>query len=740
MKKLYIITFQFLFCGLFTSLYGQNIDSLLNIANNSPADSLKVKAYTELADFYYYDNPDTAMFYYNKSINMATNAGFYEDVFYAQSNLFNLLLDESDFFNAKQVAIDGILNAEKSGDSSLISQAHSNMGNLYMYIEMNEKALTHFLNAVNVYPIEKNPAEAGKLFGRLGNLYLMMDDLDKAQESYLKAIDYFKAGDVKKGVIIATQNLGVIQKRKGNYENAIDLFSLAQRDYKAIGSETGVAQCMANIGNIYIETNQYYKALDNLHKAIIIFKKNKMIIDEIIAYSELSDLYLKIKKPDLALDYILKANELLIEIPENLSSKLAVLHQLQKVYEASGKINLAYKYLHEYKVLNDSIVLQDSQRRLDILKTQFEFDQKEKDIKLLTVENELKENELKRKNIFQLFYLVIIGLAAFAILALMFLFRLKKKANVALELKNAEIMQQKEEIEAQRDEIEAQRDTVYSQKLDLETIHLKISQSIEYAQLIQASTLPNPLLLKDKVAEHFVVFKPKDIVSGDFYWWANVENHTIITAVDCTGHGVPGAFMSMLGISFLREIVMKEYITHPGVILRKLRKEIVRSLNQKDELGAPRDGMDMALISINHENLKVQFAGAHNSVYIISKSLEKPAGDEFQQFSIEGVEEKLIEIKPDKMPIAIYHRMDPFTNHEIQLQKGDQIYMFSDGFVDQFGGENKKRFMNGAFRELLLKIASHPMDQQKEILENTFDFWKGDYDQIDDVVIVGIKI
>ena len=148
----------------------------------------------------------------------------------------------------------------------------------------------------------------------------------------------------------------------------------------------------------------------------------------------------------------------------------------------------------------------------------------------------------------------------------------------------------------------------------------------------------------------------------------------------------------------------------------------------------------MALISINHENLKVQFAGAHNSVYIISKNLEMPTGEEFQQYSIEGVEEKLIEIKPDKMPIAIYHRMDPFTNHEIQLQKGDQIYMFSDGFVDQFGGENKKRFMNGAFRELLLKIAKQPMGQQKEILENTFDFWKGDYYQIDDVVIVGIKI
>ena len=331
-------------------------------------------------------------------------------------------------------------------------------------------------------------------------------------------------------------------------------------------------------------------------------------------------------------------------------------------------------------------------------------------------------------------------MAIFALSVLFFLFRLKRKANIALEHKNAEIMQQKEEIESQRDEIEAQRDMVYGQKIDLEIIHSKISQSIEYAQIIQSSILPDPEILKERVSDFFVFYKPKDVVSGDFYWWANVENNTVITAVDCTGHGVPGAFMSMLGISFLREIVMKEYITHPGVILRKLRKEIVKSLNQKDELGAPRDGMDMALISINHETNMMEFAGAHNPVYIISKTIQKPDNKSFQLYTLDGVDEKLLEIKPDKMPIAIYHRMDSFTNQEIQLQKGDQIYMFSDGYVDQFGGEDKKRFMNGAFRELLLKIANKPMETQKEIIENTFEFWKGDTEQIDDIVVVGIKI
>lgn len=739
MQKKFFLVFLMIalvYCHAFT----QNIDSLVNVVQHSPTDSAKVDAYFQLADFYYYDNPDTSIYFYKQGIELGKSNNLIQEVFNAQVNLFTLYNESSDFYSAKQVAIDALSNAENIGDSALISQAHNNLGNLYVYVEMNEKALDHFLKAIQVYPIEKNPVEAGKLFGRLGNMYLTLDELDKAKESYIKAIDYFEAGNFKRGVIIATQNLGVIEKRNKNYENAIDLYSLALKDFKSMNNEIGVAQCQANIGNIFIETKEYYKALDNLQKALKIFIKHNQVIDEILVYSELSDLYLKMKKRDLALDYILKAYELSKTLPENKRTQLAVLYQMQEIYASLKKLDKAYKYLSEYQVLNDSLIYQDSQRRVDILKTQFDLEQKDKDIKLLTFENELKEVALKRKSLFQIFYWIIIGISVFALSVLFFFFRVKIKANKLLKSKNTEILQQKEEIEAQRDEIEAQRDMVYSQKLDLETIHLKISQSIEYAQIIQTSILPDPQILKEKITDHFVFYKPKDVVSGDFYWWANVENHTVVTAVDCTGHGVPGAFMSMLGISFLREIVMKEYITHPGVILRKLRKEIVKSLNQKDELGAPRDGMDMALVSINHENNMVQFAGAHNPVYIISKDLPIIENQQFQVYSLEGIEEKMIEIKPDKMPIAIYHRMDPFTNHEIQLKKGDQIYMFSDGYIDQFGGEDKKRFMNGAFRDLLLKIANMPMENQKEILENTFEFWKGDMEQIDDVVVVGIRL
>ena len=313
-----------------------------------------------------------------------------------------------------------------------------------------------------------------------------------------------------------------------------------------------------------------------------------------------------------------------------------------------------------------------------------------------------------------------------------------------IEQQKEEILTQNEDLQQQNEEILTQRDAIQDQKEIIEEIHHEVSQSIDYATRLQQSILPEEKILEKYVDDHFVLFLPKDKVSGDFYWWTNIENHTVITAADCTGHGVPGAFMSMLGVSFLREIVMKEYITHTGVILRKLRKEIVKSLKQTGKSGTHKDGMDMALISINHENNLLQFSGANNPLYIV-KNKKLKVESELESFikEFETDEDsaiKLYEIKPDKMPIAIYEKMDKFQTHEIQLEKGDQLYMFSDGYPDQFGGAKGKKFKYKPFKKLLLENANKPMSEQLTTLETAFFKWKGHLEQIDDVVIVGIKI
>ena len=304
--------------------------------------------------------------------------------------------------------------------------------------------------------------------------------------------------------------------------------------------------------------------------------------------------------------------------------------------------------------------------------------------------------------------------------------------------------------------IHKEKERINKIKKEIEAVYKEVSDSINYAQRIQASILPESNILKKHLSEHFVLFKPKDKVSGDFYWWTHIGHHTIITAADCTGHGVPGAFMSMLGASFLREVIEKEYITHTGVILRKLRKEIIKALKQTNEAGTQKDGMDMALISIDHETNIVQFSGANNPLYIIRNVITSergnlPNNDELIMHSTNAHNDGLIlamtynekglyEIKPDKMPIAIYEKMDAFTTHEFQLEKGDMLYMFSDGFADQFGGPKGKKFKYKPFKRLLLENAYKPMVEQKEIMNQAFESWRGKEEQIDDVVVLGIKI
>ena len=304
-----------------------------------------------------------------------------------------------------------------------------------------------------------------------------------------------------------------------------------------------------------------------------------------------------------------------------------------------------------------------------------------------------------------------------------------KKLNTTLIEYHEELKQQNEEMITQRDEIEAQRNSLWQSKDKIEKFLYEVNQSINYAQRIQTTILPECGLLDKFFSEHFILYKPKDKVSGDFYWWAEVEEQLVLTVADCTGHGVPGAFMTMLGTSFLREIVQKEYITDAAVILRKLRKETIKALKQKGLEGEQKDGMDIALVSINKNTMNLQYAGAYNSLLIVVN----PEG-------VEKTPDSFIEIKADKMPIAIYDRMNHFTNHEIQLNKGDMVYILSDGFVDQFGGPHDKKFLAKNFQKLIFEMRYKTMEEQYKILTNTLVNWMGSNEQTDDITVLGFKV
>ncbi|HHU35192.1 MAG TPA: DUF4154 domain-containing protein [Bacteroidetes bacterium] len=291
-------------------------------------------------------------------------------------------------------------------------------------------------------------------------------------------------------------------------------------------------------------------------------------------------------------------------------------------------------------------------------------------------------------------------------------YRIKKEANRRLEEKNQTISAQKEEIQKHCDQVSAQCELISYQKQH-------ITDSIMYAKRIQAALIPSVELFSDKL-DHFILFKPLSIVSGDFYWFGTEEGKHIIIAADCTGHGVPGAFMSMLGITMLNDIVSNRKIIMPDEILNELRDNIIHSLGQVAEGDSVKDGMDVAVCVVDPEKDILWYAGANSPLYLVRDN-------------------ELIHYRADKMPVAIHYRMDPFTRHEIPLKKEDAFYIFSDGYADQFGGPEDKKFMTAQLKKTLVDIVNEPMMKQGEILNEIFETWKGDSPQIDDVMLIGVR-
>lgn len=271
-----------------------------------------------------------------------------------------------------------------------------------------------------------------------------------------------------------------------------------------------------------------------------------------------------------------------------------------------------------------------------------------------------------------------------------------------------EVVRQKEEIERQSEK--------------LEELYKDVTDSIRYAKRLQDSILPQDSFIQRVLPNSFVLFKPKDIVSGDFYWFSETENKVVFTAVDCTGHGVPGAFMSLIGANALNQIVNGDKVDSPAIILNELNRLSSEALNKSEEGTKVRDGMDVAICTIDKKKNVLEYSGANNPLYLIRDG-------------------ELHQTKADKFAIASFENGEnEYTNHQLELQKGDVIYIFSDGYADQFGGIKGKKFMYRQFREILLEIKDLTMIEQKKVLDDTIEEWKGNFEQVDDILVIGVKI
>lgn len=285
---------------------------------------------------------------------------------------------------------------------------------------------------------------------------------------------------------------------------------------------------------------------------------------------------------------------------------------------------------------------------------------------------------------------------------------------------NERILEQK--VLERTEEVVRQRDEIQRQRIKVEELYKDVTDSIRYAKRLQDTILPPNKFIQEILPESFVLFKPKDIVSGDFYWMAESNSKVIFSAVDCTGHGVPGAFMSLVGANALNQAVLEHQLHTPAEILNDLNAQSSKTLNKGEDDFSVRDGMDLALCAYNKKEQKLEYAGANNPLYLLRNG-------------------EIKQIKADKAPIDGFDvSKRKYTNHTIDVQKGDLIYIFSDGYADQFGGSKGKKFMYSKFRKLLVSMKDQSMEEQGKILDQTIENWKGIYEQIDDILVIGVRI
>ncbi len=622
------------------------------------------------------------------------------------------------------------------------------------YYDLNE-GLKYAEEAIALSKKNNFISELGHATNVAGTIYMDLGNYPVAMDYLIKTTNYYNSINDKKGAAIAYGNLGIIYTRRGEFRKALPSYFIDYFYFKNSPGR-GLISALLNIGSTYHQINMLDSALYFLNTAEVqtigmdSLQKSSIYNNLAAVYADKGDL--KIAKnyitkaiaivEDTTQLYFLAEHYLILGTIEaklknfpaamaaanralSYSKKIGVkefekncYQNLSNIYELQGN---SVKALENYKLfanIKDTLINQENERSVRFMEGKFEMDKKEKEIELLNKDKILTDEKIKHdKNLINAFIFGGIILLLALCLAI-YAFANKRKANKKLHSLNNEIHRQK------------------NQLLEKNTA---ITDSIQYARRIQTALLTSEEYIRKHLPDFFILNIPKDIVSGDFYWAYALNDKMYFMCADCTGHGVPGAFMSLLGINFLNEIVIEKKIISPDLVLNELRSEIIHSLNKQGN-EETKDGMDCALCAIDTKNLELQIASANNSVWIVRPPLSPMQTDENGVLKL-APGFKFTEISPDKMPVGKSPKEETaFTLKNYILKKGDCIYMFSDGFVDQFGGPKGKKMKYKLLKETILRNCHLPMAEQKRALQKCFAVWKADFEQVDDVLVVGIKV
>ncbi|MDI1353988.1 MAG: tetratricopeptide repeat protein [bacterium] len=646
-----------------------------------------------------------------------------------------------------------LLNMTKARTDSLgmvfYGNALNNLGFECQYLKNNiEKALEYYEQSYAVF--EKLKFESGMAveLNNLAYIYQHQGNMEKSIDLFSKVEAIFRKLDNPLGQTSAMINLGDIYYNNNETETAEDYFKKALVFAQATKNEQIIANVYNQLGAINARKKDTLKAIYYFEKSLEIYTKyenySRMALSELSSANQLdvnkqgvlaerkflnsarnarlsNDLQVKSKVYDYVAFFYLKSKNnskaLIYSDSAYLFAKqvgypdliLNAAKKLSELFHKNGKHERAYQYLLEAYTMNDSIY--NDKFKNTLLKQQFKLDYSKKEM-LLKAEEEKKDavREAERKEEERVMMLTFFALLVITAFALMAFLNYRKAKRAAVTIQN------------QKFQVELQKEEISIQKLAVEQKQREIIDSITYARLIQRAVLTGNDVWKKVSKEHFILFQPKDIVSGDFYWAHVTQNNRAIFAMaDCTGHGVPGGFMSMLGNSFLNELIVENKLFKSNEILNRLREKIISALSQEGGMDQ-KDGMDLSLCVWNKIDNTLEFSGANNALWLLRNNV-------------------ITEYKGDKMPIGAYvDETRGFSSETIQLQQGDLIYLTTDGFADQFGGPKGKKFKYKPMMDLLINIQAEDMATQTRLLETALTDWKMHYEQVDDISVIGIRV
>ncbi len=697
------VSIFFLLHFISLTFFAGNLDSLMKI-KDSQSGAEKIQTLNKISIEYRKSDLKKAREYAQLALNESQQTNDLKAIGDSYNNMATVLNFEGDYDGAINHFERSFLFRQKLNDSSGMASSLSNIGVMYRKLNNFEKAFEYYQQSLIIKEKLNKPAEVIITLNNIGSLFYYERNFKKAHEYYEKALSL--AIEIKDSSTMAAayNNLGLVLSDEGDYQKSLEYYTFALRIRENLHDEPGIAVVMNNLGVLYEAQGKNDQALGYLKKAAKMYQEENDLPDYANTLFNIGNIYLAKKNYPEAIKYY-KESEVLSERFYNRVLLRDLYNSLGRAYHYTGNDNESYNHLMKYIHLNDSIYDESTLEKISEKEIKYQAEKKQKENEILKQQNELKDlrhdQSVAQQRMVRIYFIFGLGLALSIALLFYIRFRTKRKSERQLSLYNTEILRQKHLVDEKNKEI---------------------MDSINYAQKIQSAILPSIERFESILPGSFVFFKPKDIVSGDFYWISEKENAVFFAAVDCTGHGVPGGFMSMLGSSLLHEIINEKNISEPADILDLMRVKIIQALKQTGASGENKDGMDMALCRYDFKQKKIVYAGANNDLIFLRNGI-------------------ITSFKATKQPIGItFGNPTNFAQTEIPLETGDSIFIYSDGYADQFGGPKGKKFKYKQLKELLASFSDKSPEEKKRLLDETFISWTGNLEQIDDVLVIGLTV